>query len=194
MRRLSVSLVSVLALVVSLLGAAAIAAPQAPDDHLDVYTGAVCAGPGRRHRRARRRPPRARRGQRPGRAGPEGPGPRRDDPQRRAGRAAARQGIELEPKKIDGQTVAERATALAAEGFEVFRKYSGAGGLKEEFEQAAAANPRITKLVSIGKTVNGQDIIALKVTQERPAGQGRREARRCSTSAPSTRASGSRRR
>src|SRR5262245_37767409 len=75
-------------------------------------------------------------------------------------------GVELEPKLIDGQTVAEAATLQAEAGFNVFRPYSGAGGLREEFEQIAADNPDITKLVVIGQTVNGQDIIALKVTKK----------------------------
>ena len=45
------------------------------------------------------------------------------------------------------------------------RKYSGPGGLKAEYEQAARDNPRIAKLVNFGKTVNGQDMVALKVSQ-----------------------------
>ena len=75
-------------------------------------------------------------------------------------------GVELEPKLIDGQTVAEAATLQAEAGFTVFRPYSGAGGLKEEYEQIAADNPGITKLVVIGQTVQGQDIIALKVSNK----------------------------
>ena len=75
------------------------------------------------------------------------------------------QGVDLQLKTIDGQTAAERATAEAADGFEVFRKYSGPGGLKAEYEQAARDNPRIAKLVNFGKTVNGQDMVALKVSQ-----------------------------
>ncbi len=77
-----------------------------------------------------------------------------------------RQGIDVRTKKVDGQTVAQRATALAAEGFTVWSKYSGPGGLKEQYEAVAAANPKITKLVTIGQTVQGQDIIALKVTKD----------------------------
>ncbi|HEX5781637.1 MAG TPA: hypothetical protein VFX80_06930, partial [Solirubrobacteraceae bacterium] len=34
------------------------------------------------------------------------------------------QGIDLAPKQVDGKTVAQRATALAAQGMEVFRTYS----------------------------------------------------------------------
>jgi hypothetical protein len=75
------------------------------------------------------------------------------------------QGIDMRTKKVDGKTVSQRATLQAAEGFEVFRPYAGVGGLKEEFEQVAAENPGITKLVSYGQSVNGQDIVALKVSK-----------------------------
>ena len=165
MRRLSVSLASVLALVVSLLGAAAVAAPQAPDDHLDVYTGSISPGqiadivalgvdrheleiasvPGERGQKAQVRVETILSGT-------------------QADRLRS-QGVDLQLKTIDGQTAAERATAEAADGFEVFRKYSGPGGLKAEYEQAARDNPRIAKLVNFGKTVNGQDMVALKVSQ-----------------------------
>ena len=88
-----------------------------------------------------------------------------------------RDGIVLAPKRIGGRTAAERATAAAAAGFEVFRQYSGAGGLKEEFEQIAADHRRITKLVSIGRTINGQDIVALKVSRDaREQRDGRKPA------------------
>jgi hypothetical protein len=77
-----------------------------------------------------------------------------------------RDGIVLEEKQVDGRSVAERATLQAADGFEVFRRYSGRGGIKEEFEKAARRHRDITKLVSIGETTNGQDIVALKVTRK----------------------------
>jgi Zinc carboxypeptidase/Immune inhibitor A peptidase M6 len=76
-----------------------------------------------------------------------------------------REGIDLSLKRIDGRTVAQRSTMQAAAGFEVFKRYSGPGGLKEEFEQAADENRKITKLVSYGETINGQEIIALKVSE-----------------------------
>jgi hypothetical protein len=72
------------------------------------------------------------------------------------------------------------ATAAAdspGDGYTVFRQYGAHGGLKDEFERLAARNPRITKLVTIGETHRGQDIVALKVS--RHAGQtrdGRRPA------------------
>jgi Zinc carboxypeptidase/Immune inhibitor A peptidase M6 len=75
-------------------------------------------------------------------------------------------GVDLALKRIDGQSVAQRATLQAAAGDGVFRRYAGAGGLKEEFEQAADDHRKITKLVSIGETINDQDIIALKVSED----------------------------
>ena len=85
-----------------------------------------------------------------------------------SGRQAAalrRQGIVLTTKKKGGKTAAQRATARAAEGFNVFKRYSGPGGIQEEVVQAAAANPKIAKLETIGTTVQGRDIVALKVTK-----------------------------
>nr|WP_064750587.1 M14 family metallopeptidase [Solirubrobacter soli] len=76
----------------------------------------------------------------------------------------AGEGVPLTPKTIDGQTVTQRATARLAAGTNVFRQYSGPGGLKAEYEQVARRHPLITKLVTIGKTTNGVDIIALKVS------------------------------
>jgi len=67
-----------------------------------------------------------------------------------------RQGIDLDTKTVAGQTAAQRATAEAADGHEVYKKYSGPSGLKAEFEQTARDNPLITKLVNYGKTVTGR--------------------------------------
>jgi Zinc carboxypeptidase/Immune inhibitor A peptidase M6 len=79
--------------------------------------------------------------------------------------ALRREGVDLALKQVDGQSVAERATLQAANGFEVFRRYGGPGGLKEEFEQAADEHRKITKLVTYGATIEGQEIIALKVSK-----------------------------
>ncbi len=46
----------------------------------------------------------------------------------------------------------------------VFRPWSGAGGLREEFVALAQSNPNLVKTVVIGQSVNGQDILAFKVT------------------------------
>lgn len=86
-------------------------------------------------------------------------------------------GIEMSPKRIDGQTVTERATAAAAAGFKVWRKYAGPGGIKAEYKRVARNHRRITELVRIGRTVNGRAIIALKVTKNaRRVRDGKRPA------------------
>ena len=85
-----------------------------------------------------------------------------------AGQAAAlrREGLALQTKQVDGQSVAERATAIGVDGQEVFRQYGGPGGLLEDFRQTARENRRITKLVTIGRTVNDQEIVALKISRD----------------------------
>jgi hypothetical protein len=83
----------------------------------------------------------------------------------RQAEALGAKGVELAPKEIGGATAAQRATAEVAQGLKVFRTYSGAGGLREEFEQVAADNPKITKLETYGHTIDGQPIVALKVSR-----------------------------
>ncbi|MER6717035.1 M14 family zinc carboxypeptidase [Streptomyces sp. NPDC000877] len=73
----------------------------------------------------------------------------------------AKQGVDL--TEHDLSTKAEARVEAASEG--VFRPYSGKGGIKEEILRTAQENPGLTKVVSIGKTVRGQDILALKLTK-----------------------------
>ncbi|MFD6886594.1 M14 family zinc carboxypeptidase [Streptomyces sp. NPDC059957] len=73
----------------------------------------------------------------------------------------AAQGIKLAERKVGAKAAAR---SLAA-GDGVFRPYSGKGGLQEEILRTAQENPGLTKVVSIGKTVQGKDILALKVTK-----------------------------
>ncbi len=89
----------------------------------------------------------------------------------------------MQPEEVDGQTAAERATALAAEGYEVFNTYGGETGLKAEIEQAAAEHPRIAKAMSIGKSLNGQEIVAVKVTKNARTHARMGSDRPCCTSA-----------
>ncbi|MFD5452466.1 M14 family zinc carboxypeptidase [Streptomyces sp. NPDC127100] len=79
-----------------------------------------------------------------------------------------RQAKALEKKGVDltEHTLSARAAnrvEAAADG--VFRPYSGSNGLQEEILRTAQQNPGLTKVVSIGKTVRGQDILALKLTR-----------------------------
>jgi hypothetical protein len=71
------------------------------------------------------------------------------------------QGISLDEHTISAS--AQRRVAAAGDG--VFRRYGGEGGLKSEILATAQAHPAITKAVSIGKSVNGQDILALKISK-----------------------------
>ena len=165
MFRISVATLSMLGMLL-VFSAAASAAPQAQSsqrDRFDVYTGVVDAnqldeitalGIDRHELKV-------------GRAGTaKGAGVRVEAIlSGRQARSLRRQGIELALKRVGGATAAQRATAQIEAGLSVFRPYSGAGGLQEEFTQVAAQNPRITKLVNYGKTVQGKDIIALKVSR-----------------------------
>ncbi|MFZ0139438.1 MAG: M14 family metallopeptidase, partial [Aeromicrobium sp.] len=164
MRRLSLSILAVLALVAGMLStSASVAAP--PDDHLDVYVGEVAAGQvseivdlgvdrhdlqlskikGEKGKKAKVRVEAI--------------------ISAAQAKQLAKQGVEMQTKKVDGETASERSNRLAAEGYEVFKKYAGENGLRAEYEQAAADNPSIAKIVTVGKTVNGQDIIAMKLSK-----------------------------
>jgi hypothetical protein len=78
-----------------------------------------------------------------------------------AGRLGA-QGVRLTERKVSPQGLARAKAA----GDGVFRPYSGTGGLREEILRTAQDHPGLTKVVSIGKTVQGKDILALKVTKD----------------------------
>ncbi|MGY5007824.1 M14 family zinc carboxypeptidase [Streptomyces sp. 900105755] len=73
----------------------------------------------------------------------------------------AEQGVDLTEHKVSAK--AELRVEDASQG--VFRPYSGTGGLEQEILATAQANPGLTKVESIGKTVNGQDILALRLTK-----------------------------
>ncbi|MFF3766668.1 M14 family zinc carboxypeptidase [Streptomyces sp. NPDC001922] len=80
------------------------------------------------------------------------------------GRQAAElrhQGVDLERRTLS--STAEHRLTAAGDG--VFRPYSGENGLQQEILATARAHPDITKAVSIGKTVGGKDILALKVSK-----------------------------
>jgi hypothetical protein len=75
------------------------------------------------------------------------------------------QGLALNEKKIRGQDSAEALRIQAAAGQTVFRTYSEPGGIRDELIQTAAAHPSIAKLVNVGRSLNGQNILAIKVTK-----------------------------
>lgn len=78
-----------------------------------------------------------------------------------------REGIDLQLARNDkGQTATQAADAKNRSGYEVYRTYSGPGGIQQEIQALHARNPRITKLVVIGQSVQGKPILALKVTKD----------------------------
>ncbi|MFJ8299467.1 M14 family metallopeptidase [Streptomyces sp. NPDC094447] len=74
------------------------------------------------------------------------------------------QGVEIAEHDLTAS--AEKRVAAAGDG--VFRPYGGPNGLKQEILDTARANPGITKVVSLGRTVKGQDILALKISKGAP--------------------------
>jgi Zinc carboxypeptidase/Immune inhibitor A-like, MAM domain len=78
--------------------------------------------------------------------------------------AAAGVAIELKRNK-KGQTVTEQAAAQAVGGYQVWRSWDEAGGIRDELYNVARQNPQLVKLEVLGTTHQGRELIALKVTQ-----------------------------
>ena len=77
-----------------------------------------------------------------------------------------KQADQLEDKGVDlteHKTSAKAQARVEAAADGVYRPYSGAGNLQEEIVKTGQAHPDLTKVVSIGKTLQGQDILALKL-------------------------------
>ncbi|MDQ4051188.1 MAG: zinc carboxypeptidase, partial [Actinomycetota bacterium] len=76
------------------------------------------------------------------------------------------QGFDLRLTRVrGGQTVREFAAAEAAGGFQVWRSYDEPGGIRDQMYAVARRNPQIAKLVRIGTSIQGREILALKLTQ-----------------------------
>jgi hypothetical protein len=74
-------------------------------------------------------------------------------------------GIDAKLTRVKGgKTVKEYAAEQAAGGYTVWRSYDEDGGIEDQMRAAAANNPRIAKLVKIGTTGQGRDILAVKLT------------------------------
>ena len=59
----------------------------------------------------------------------------------------------------------------------MFRTYGGRGGIEAELRRVAADHPGIAEVVTIGRTVRGDDLVALRVTHRpRSTRQGTRPA------------------
>lgn len=78
----------------------------------------------------------------------------------------AQQGIRTEPVRDKrGRTSAERAALQAAGGFNVWRDFDGADGFRGYMYRLARNNPQLVKLQVLGHTLQGREIIGLRVTQ-----------------------------
>jgi hypothetical protein len=78
----------------------------------------------------------------------------------------ASQGIALALKRNkDGLTIQQVAAQQSAFGFNVWRSFDEPGGIRDELYQIAQRNASIVKLVVTGTTIQGREIIALKVTK-----------------------------
>ncbi|MGW7555728.1 M14 family zinc carboxypeptidase [Streptomyces rimosus] len=71
------------------------------------------------------------------------------------------QGVQLTRKIVSPETQRK----LRAQGDRVFRPYMGVNGLMKEMIDTARFNRKLAKVVSIGKTIRGHDIMALKLTR-----------------------------
>jgi len=74
-------------------------------------------------------------------------------------------GVELAEKKVAGTTVSKRLSEANANGYTVWRSCSEPGGIRDELIELSRQYPRLTKLVTIGRTVQGQDSLAVNVTR-----------------------------
>ena len=77
----------------------------------------------------------------------------------------AASGVDVTVKRNEaGQSVSEQAAAQAVGGYAVWRSWDESGGIRDELRDIARQNPLIAKLVTIGTTHQGREILALKLT------------------------------
>ena len=78
----------------------------------------------------------------------------------------AREGVALRLKKDkQGRTQTQRAALQEAGGFTVYRSWDEPGGIRDELYALARRNPQLLKLEVIGRSHEGREYIALKMTQ-----------------------------
>jgi hypothetical protein len=88
-----------------------------------------------------------------------------------------RDGIDAELIRVKGKTVQEFAAAQAEDGFQVWRSFDEPGGFRDEIYDTVASYPGVTKLVKLGTSIQGREILAIKMTQgARGLSDGRRPA------------------
>ncbi|MDN5796858.1 MAG: immune inhibitor A [Intrasporangium sp.] len=162
MRRVSLSVVALLALLTGLLGAVPAASADPKTNRgggLEVYIGEITAAQLRLL---------AEQGvELEGSTHPGVSGRTRIEAILTADQAArlTSAGVPLSIRRVKGKKASEAAKDLAAQGYQGFRSYSQPNGIQDELQRTAAARPDLAKLVKVGRTTKGQDILAVKVTK-----------------------------
>ena len=78
----------------------------------------------------------------------------------------AADGVSMKLTRVKGgKTVKQFAAAQAANGFTVWRSWDEPGGIRDEMRSVASKNPQLAKLVTLGITHQGREILAIKLTQ-----------------------------
>lgn len=81
-------------------------------------------------------------------------------------KALGNRGVDVKVKRNkDGKSARQLAAEQADSGYEVFRSWDEPGGIRDELYRLASENPQLVKLVVLGHTHQGREIIALKLTQ-----------------------------
>ncbi len=80
----------------------------------------------------------------------------------RQAKQLARMGVVLSVKQVRGEPASRALSRQATHT--VYRSYSQPGGIRDELVKAAADHPAIAKLVTVGHSVKGQPIYAVKVS------------------------------
>ena len=76
-----------------------------------------------------------------------------------------KKGINPQLKRVNGKTLKQLAAEQAVSGYTVWRSYDEPGGIRDQMYAIAANNPSIAKLVKLGTTIQGREILAVKLTQ-----------------------------
>lgn len=87
-------------------------------------------------------------------------------------------GTDVELKRNGkGQTIQELASAQAVNGFTVWRSWDEAGGIRDQMYEVVKDNPGIAKLVKLGTTYQGRELLAVKLTHNaQQTKDGKRDA------------------
>jgi hypothetical protein len=77
----------------------------------------------------------------------------------------AQEGIDASLTRVQGGlTVQQFAARQALAGFNVWRSWDEPGGIRDQMVAIASDNTKIAKLVTLGRTLNGREILAIKLT------------------------------